>query len=479
MGVKSKIEQAINRARREGRIEDVTKLQGNLAALKKQRGDAAWARANTYKVKPGDSFFSIAGSELGSERWVQQLLRANPGVNWLTPGMEILLPSADGDAPSISQTDFDDILAYLDPDGQTLEQKQNTSEPSTPETAGHSNSSTQSDPQEDAIVSAAVAGLQQLQQTDPTLYNQFATLIGLPPLPPTTVPAADAARQAAFEAREARLAGGLPAKKPAGSKVWRRPAKQGITDPPPPNDPTPFPGLEDDKNIKWRQKQKTKTGQEPTSTPISPATYIVKEGDGLLNVVLEYGVSLKQLMEANNLSAEDVLQIGQLLIVPRENANPFKPTEFIKEQVMGFESYIDHPYNDDDKGGNCTVGYGHLIHYGECNGGPEEAEFQYVSLEKAKELFYLDILTAEEAVKANVEVKLNQNQFDALVSFAYNIGTGYFQTSDVLAILNNGAIDQVPLELRRYIFNNEEELQLGLLDRRQFEADLFAGKVQQ
>lgn len=78
----------------------------------------------------------------------------------------------------------------------------------------------------------------------------------------------------------------------------------------------------------------------------------------------------------------------------------------------------------------ATIGYGHLIKQGENfrNG---------ISEIKATELLRADIAIAERAVRDNITVPLSQNQFDALTSLAYNIGTKNFADSTVVKYVNN------------------------------------------
>ncbi len=78
----------------------------------------------------------------------------------------------------------------------------------------------------------------------------------------------------------------------------------------------------------------------------------------------------------------------------------------------------------------ATIGYGHLIKQGEdFKNGISEA--------KATELLRVDIATAERGVQENITVPLSQNQFDALVSLAYNIGVKNFTNSTVVKYVNN------------------------------------------
>jgi lysozyme len=67
---------------------------------------------------------------------------------------------------------------------------------------------------------------------------------------------------------------------------------------------------------------------------------------------------------------------------------------------------------------------------------------------------------------------LNQNQFDALVSFAFNVGDGAFRSSTLLRLLNQGQYDQVPAQLRRWNMDNGHVVQ-GLINRRNKEIALW------
>ena len=78
----------------------------------------------------------------------------------------------------------------------------------------------------------------------------------------------------------------------------------------------------------------------------------------------------------------------------------------------------------------ATIGYGHLIKYGEdfSDGITEHV---------ATELLKQDISIAETAVNNNINVPLSQNQYDALVILTYNIGWENFVKSTVVKYINN------------------------------------------
>lgn len=118
----------------------------------------------------------------------------------------------------------------------------------------------------------------------------------------------------------------------------------------------------------------------------------------------------------------------------------------------------------------ATIGYGHLIKPGENfrNGITENV---------ATELLHSDIATAERIVKNNISVPLSQNQYDALVSLAYNIGAKNFATSTVVRYINNPKFhsSKYPnLESAWKAWNRSlGEISNGLINRRQSEWNMY------
>lgn len=143
---------------------------------------------------------------------------------------------------------------------------------------------------------------------------------------------------------------------------------------------------------------------------------------------------------------------------------------FIKQ----FEGFSSNLYND--AVGHCTIGYGTLVHRGNCNGS-ESDEFQAgISKQRATELLKQEARKIEEVINTNVTISLNQSQFDSLVSFTYNVGTGAFKKSTLLKKLNNGDYSAVPKELKRWVKGGGKTIQ-GLVRRRDAEANLFANGI--
>lgn len=117
-----------------------------------------------------------------------------------------------------------------------------------------------------------------------------------------------------------------------------------------------------------------------------------------------------------------------------------------------------------DGGGVWTIGYGHT--------GADVREGLTISLPEAERILTHDLRVAEGHVNSAVQVKLTQNQFDALVSFVYNVGGGAFKTSTLLKLLNTGDYEGAANQLLRWNKDNGKTIQ-GLTNRRHEERELF------
>lgn len=135
-------------------------------------------------------------------------------------------------------------------------------------------------------------------------------------------------------------------------------------------------------------------------------------------------------------------------------------------QIKKHEGFSHTVYQD--SAGLDTIGYGHLLTPADKLRG-----LRYVTEAEAVELLASDVATAESAVNRLVKVPLTQNQFDALVSFVYNVGAGAFSRSTMLKKLNSsdyaGAADQFHV----WRLAGGRVVQ-GLVNRRASEASLFS-----
>lgn len=115
-----------------------------------------------------------------------------------------------------------------------------------------------------------------------------------------------------------------------------------------------------------------------------------------------------------------------------------------------------------------TIGYGHVVK-------PDERQ-QYASgitPEQAEVLLRQDVQTAERAVLRLISVPLTDWQFDALVSFTFNLGAGALQRSTLRRKVNRSDHTNVPAEFRKWVWAGGRKLE-GLVRRREAEATLYA-----
>lgn len=115
-----------------------------------------------------------------------------------------------------------------------------------------------------------------------------------------------------------------------------------------------------------------------------------------------------------------------------------------------------------------TIGYGHT--------GKDVVPNQTITLEKASELLKQDTLRFEKAVNKLVQTTINQNQFDALVSFTYNLGEGNLKSSTLLKKVNSNNFAEAAQEFLKWNKAGGKVLP-GLVKRREAEKELFEKKL--
>jgi lysozyme len=130
--------------------------------------------------------------------------------------------------------------------------------------------------------------------------------------------------------------------------------------------------------------------------------------------------------------------------------------------IKFFEGFSALPYLC--PAGYNTIGYGHLI--------KQDEVFESITLTEAEELLIKDLRKAENAVKQLIYQPLNENQFSALVSFVYNLGSGALQASTLRIKLNRDGVEGLENEFLKWVYAGGRKLR-GLLNRRIEEAELF------
>lgn len=126
--------------------------------------------------------------------------------------------------------------------------------------------------------------------------------------------------------------------------------------------------------------------------------------------------------------------------------------------------------------GKPTIGYGHLIKKS------EKYFLRPITEAQAEALLLADCKIAEIFINGVVRVPLTQGQFDALVSFCFNLGVGALDKSSLLSYLNAGNYGAASMQFQAWVKvrnpkTNQLEISRGLINRRMDEYKLFVGSV--
>ena len=119
-----------------------------------------------------------------------------------------------------------------------------------------------------------------------------------------------------------------------------------------------------------------------------------------------------------------------------------------------------------DSVGVWTIGWGHTAGVKKGDNWTQD---------EADDILLNDLEKFEGYVNQYVTVPVTQNQFDALVSWTFNLGPGNLKSSTMLTKLNEKSYDEVPSQLKRWNKAGGKVLR-GLERRRNAEAAMFSGK---
>ena len=115
--------------------------------------------------------------------------------------------------------------------------------------------------------------------------------------------------------------------------------------------------------------------------------------------------------------------------------------------------------------GVWTIGYGHT---------KDVVQGMTISKEEAEQMLIDELHEYESYINEYVTAALSQNQFDALVSWVYNLGPANLKASTMLKVLNAKEYEDVPAQMKRWNKAGGKVLE-GLIRRREAEACLFKG----
>jgi len=136
--------------------------------------------------------------------------------------------------------------------------------------------------------------------------------------------------------------------------------------------------------------------------------------------------------------------------------------------IKKYEGFRNHPYLC--SANVPTIGYGNTYY---PNGNKVTLNDPPITKQRAEELLLIIVASFEKGVNRLVKSSINQNQFDALVSFAYNLGVTALSTSTLLKKVNVNPNDpSIKNEFKKWVNAGGKRLK-GLVRRRNEEAFLY------
>ncbi len=119
--------------------------------------------------------------------------------------------------------------------------------------------------------------------------------------------------------------------------------------------------------------------------------------------------------------------------------------------------------------GVWTIGVGHT--------GKDIKKGMKITKEQSREFLKSDIKRFEDIVNKSIRIPLKQCEFDALVSFSFNVGEGAFSKSALVNKINSSAsLKEIETQFRRWIYGGGKVLPV-LQSRREREIKLYKGEI--
>jgi lysozyme len=154
-------------------------------------------------------------------------------------------------------------------------------------------------------------------------------------------------------------------------------------------------------------------------------------------------------------------------------SQPMRPSASLLSFMQGYERFSPTTYSND--GANTpTIGWGHKLLLGEAAHYAQTG----ISAPAADALFEADLKSKVDAVRRHLTRPVTQNQFDALVSLAFNAGEGAVdpRTSTLMRMVNAGNFEGAAEQFGRWNHANGKALK-GLSSRRASEQKIFTDGI--
>lgn len=133
--------------------------------------------------------------------------------------------------------------------------------------------------------------------------------------------------------------------------------------------------------------------------------------------------------------------------------------------IKQFEGFRPEAYQDSV--GVWTIGYGTTI----INNQPVK-QGMTITQDQALQLVQQEVNKLWSKIESILKVKINDNQMNALVDFAYNLGFGSLKNSTLMRLVNESKFDEAANQFPRWVYAGGKVLP-GLVRRREAEKQLF------
>lgn len=154
-------------------------------------------------------------------------------------------------------------------------------------------------------------------------------------------------------------------------------------------------------------------------------------------------------------------------ILYRMTKNMDKYSGTMSDLIKKFEGYKDKAYQDVK--GIWTIGFG-LTRY---PNGVAVQPGDTITREQGEQYFQHTLQKFAQGVEDSIKTKVNNNQFAALVSLAYNIGLTAFKNSTLLKLVNDNPNNpEIKKEFMKWVYSGGKKVK-GLITRRETESKLY------
>ena len=209
----------------------------------------------------------------------------------------------------------------------------------------------------------------------------------------------------------------------------------------------------------------------PKKVKINILKYVLASFVGILTVS-ELTKTVEEVSDGKIVLSKPTEKIIKPEVVKIERIR--KPSDSLIEFLKGEEGYSDKGYDIGD--GKITIGWGHA----EDINDSQYKVGQKISKQEAEKLLRQDVQVSSESLnrilndweKQNINIDINQDMYDTMVSMIFNMGIGSFRMSDFIQLVKRGEMEKAKEEIKS-VSSQMFSKYPGLKKRRKKESEMF------